>query len=198
MVSWNVMIAGCGRCGRDDMAVWYFEDMAREGEVVPDDGTLAVVLPACGRTGNAGAGRWAHEYARKTGLLERTVHVTNAVLDMYCKSGDVGSAKEVFEGMQQRSVVSWNTMISGFSLNGHGIDGIELFREMMRFRGEPNAVTFLGVLGCCAHAGAVNVGRGIFQTMQSEHGIEPGIEHYGCMVDLLGRSGLLEEAHALI
>ncbi|XP_048570483.1 pentatricopeptide repeat-containing protein At1g09190-like [Triticum urartu] len=198
MVSWNAMIAGCTWCGRDDMAVRYFQDMVREGKVAPDDGTLAVVLPACGRTGNAAAGRWAHEYACKMGILDSSVHVANAVVDMYCKCGDVSSAREVFEGMQQRTVVSWNTMISGFSLNGQGIKGIELFRQMVRPGGEPNSVTFLGVLGCCAHAGAVDTGQVIFQIMQSEHGIEPGIEHYGCMVDLLGRSGLLEEAHALI
>jgi pentatricopeptide repeat protein len=198
VVSWNLMIAGCARCGRDDMAVCCFEGMVREGEVAPDDGTLAAVLPACGRTGHAGAGRWAHEYARKTGLLESAVRVANAVVDMYCKCGDIASAREVFERMRKRSVVSWNTMIAGFSLNGHGIDGIELFQEMRKQGVEPNAVTFLGVLGCCAHAGAVEVGREIFGSMQMEHGIEPAIEHYGCVVDLLGRSGLLEEAHALI
>uniref|UniRef100_A0ACD6ARA6 Uncharacterized protein n=1 Tax=Avena sativa TaxID=4498 RepID=A0ACD6ARA6_AVESA len=198
VVSWNAMIAGCAWCGRDDMAVRCFQDMVREGVVAPDDGTLAAVLPACGRTGNAGAGRWAHEYASKTDILDASMHVANTVVDMYCKCGDVGSAREVFEGMRQRSVVSWNTMISGFSLNGQGIKGIELFHEMMSSGEDPNAVTFLGVLGCCAHAGAVDIGRGIFQTMQSEHGIEAGIEHYGCMVDLLGRSGLLQEAHALI
>ncbi|KAL6653719.1 hypothetical protein ACP70R_008643 [Stipagrostis hirtigluma subsp. patula] len=198
VVSWNVMIAGCARCGRDDMAVWCFERMIREGEVAPDDGTLAAVLPACGRTGNVGVGRWAHEYARKTGLLDRAVHVVNAVVDMYCKCGDVCSAREVFEGIRWRSVVSWNTMITGFSLNGHGTEGIELFKEMLRKGAEPNAVTFLGVLGCCAHAGAVDVGQAIFQSMQLVHGVEPVIEHYGCMVDLLGRSGLLEEAHTLI
>lgn len=198
VVSWNAMIAGCARCGRDDMAVRYFEDMVREGEVAPDDGTLAAALPACGRTGNAGAGRWAHEYAREAGLLDGSVHVVNAVIDMYCKCGDVGSAREVFERMRQRTVVSWNTMISGFSLNGQGVEGIDLFREMMRSGENPDAVTFLGVLGCCAHAGAANVGQEIFQSMQSEYGIEAGVEHYGCMVDVLGRSGLLEEAHALI
>ncbi|OEL18292.1 Pentatricopeptide repeat-containing protein [Dichanthelium oligosanthes] len=198
VVSWNLMIAGCARCRRDDMAVWFFDRMVAEGEVAPDDGTLVAVLPACGRTGNVGAGRSAHEYARKTGLLESTVHVANAVVDMYCKCGNVASAREVFEGMRQRSVVSWNTMIAGLSLNGHGVEGIELFQKMQQQGVEPNAVTFLGVLGCCAHAGAVEVGQEIFQNMQPEHGVEPAIEHYGCMVDLLGRSGFLEEAHTLI
>ncbi|CAD6255803.1 unnamed protein product [Miscanthus lutarioriparius] len=198
VVSWNLMITGCVRHGRDDMAVQCFERMVREGEVAPDDGTLVVVLPACGRTGNVGAGRWAHEYAKKTGLLDSTVHVANAVMDMYCKCGDVDSARKVFMTTLQHSVVSWNTMISGFSLNGHGVEGIDLFQEMRRHGVEPNAVTFLAVLGCCAHAGAVDIGREIFQSMLSEHGIEPAIEHYGCMVDLFGRSGLLEEAHVLI
>ncbi|XP_066334399.1 pentatricopeptide repeat-containing protein At1g09190-like [Miscanthus floridulus] len=198
VVSWNLMITGCARRGRDDMAVQCFERMVREGEVAPDDGTLVAVLPACGRTGNVGAGRWAHEYARKTGLLDGTVHVANAVMDMHCKCGDVDSALEVFMTTRQRSVVSWNAMIAGFSLNGHGVEGIDLFQEMRRHGVEPNAVTFLAVLGCCAHAGAVDIGREIFQSMLSEHGIEPAIEHYGCMVDLFGRSGLLEEAHVRI
>jgi pentatricopeptide repeat protein len=198
VVSWNAMIAGCARCGRDDMALWCFKRMVEEGEMAPDDGTLAVVLPACGRTGNAGAGKWAHEYARKSGLLDQMVHVANAVIDMYCKCGDVGTARTVFERMRHRTVVTWNTMITGCSLNGHGDEGIELFQEMGGHGLEPNAVTFLGVLGCCAHAGAVDVGREIFQSMQSNYAIEPVVEHYGCMVDLLGRSGLLEEAHTLI
>ncbi|KAJ1276777.1 hypothetical protein BS78_05G241100 [Paspalum vaginatum] len=183
VVSWNLMIAGCARCRRDDMAVWCFKRMVKEGEVAPDDGTLVAVLPACGRSGNVGAGRWAHEYTRRTGLLDGTVHVANAVVDMYCKCGDVDSAREVFKEMQQRSVVSWNAMISGFSLNGHGVEGIELFQEMRRHGVEPIAVTFLGALGCCVHAGAVDVGP---------------IEHYDCMVDLLGRFGLLGEAHTQI
>jgi pentatricopeptide repeat protein len=198
VVSWNLIITGCARSGRDDMAVQCFERMVTEGEVAPDDGTLVVVLPVCGRTGNVGAGRWAHEYAKKTGLLDRTVHVANAVMDMYCKCGDVDSAWEVFMTTRQHSVVTWNTMITGFSLNGHGLEGIDLFQEMRRQGVEPNAVTFLAVLGCCAHAGAVDIGREIFQSMLSKHGIEPAIEHYGCMVDLFGRSGLLEEAHTLI
>lgn len=198
VVSWNLMIAGCARCGRDDMAVSCFERMIREGEVAPDDGTLVAVLPACGRTGNVRAGRWAHEYARKIGLLDGTVHVANALMDMYCKSGDVDSAREVFMTTRPRSVVSWNTLIAGFSLNGRGVEGIDLFQEMRRQGMDPNAVTFLAVLGCCAHAGAVDIGREIFRSMPSEHGTEAAIEHYGCMVDLFGRSGLLEEAHVLI
>ena len=93
----------------------------------------------------------------KTGLLESTANVANMVVDMYCKCGDVASAREVFEGMQQRSVVSWNTMITGFSLNGHGVEGIELFQEMQRQGMEPNDVTFLGgawVLCACWVSGS--------------------------------------------
>ncbi|XP_006663660.2 pentatricopeptide repeat-containing protein At1g09190-like [Oryza brachyantha] len=198
VVSWNAMIVGCAWCKQDDIAVLCFEQMVREGEVAPDDGTLAAVLPVCGRLGNIRVGRWAHEHARKSGLLDRNVHVANAVMDMYCKCGDVHSAREVFKGMRQRSVVSWNTLISGFSLNGHGIEGIELYQEMRTHGEKPNGVTFLGVLACCAHAGAADVGRDIFQSMLLDHGIEPAVEHYGCVVDLLGRSGLLEEAYALI
>ncbi|KAF8762311.1 hypothetical protein HU200_009602 [Digitaria exilis] len=215
VVSWNIMIAGCARCGRDDMAVWCFERMVREMEVPPDDGTLAAVLPACGRIGNTGAGRWAHEYARKTGLLESAVHVANAVVDMYCKCGDVASAREVFEGMQQRSVVSWNTMIAGFSLNGHGIEGIELFQEMRRkewslmpsglveeanalIQGmpmKPNAAIWGALLsGCRAHAGL-----GIAEVALKELiNLEPwNSGNYVLLANLYAETGRWEEAGEL-
>ncbi|XP_072975220.1 pentatricopeptide repeat-containing protein At5g56310-like [Typha angustifolia] len=117
---------------------------------------------------------------------------------MYCKCGDLVSARSVFNAIARKSVVTWNTMIMGLAFNGHGHDGLSLFEDMKRSSQQPNAVTFVGILGCCTHAGLADKGRELFHSMHSEHGIEPRLDHYGCMVDLLGRCGLVKEAHGLV
>lgn len=103
-----------------------------------------------------------------------------------------------FDQMPRRNVVSWNSMISGLAMNGHGNIGVNMFKEMKRQGIQPNDVTFIAVIGCCTHAGLVQRGRELFDLMIKEHHIKPRLEHYGCMVDLLGRYGHVKEAFELI
>ncbi|XP_010932012.1 pentatricopeptide repeat-containing protein At1g09190 [Elaeis guineensis] len=198
IVTWNSMIAGLACCGRDGEALELFREMWDYSGFEPDDATLATILPVCGRLGALDVGRWIHYHADGKGLLKSAVNVANSIIDMYCKCGDLAAAQLVFDEMPKKSVVSWNAMITGSAFNGHGQVGINLFEEMKRSGVEPNAGTFVGILGCCAHAGLVKGGRKLFASMVEDYRIEPKLEHYGCMVDLLGRCGFVEEAHELV
>ncbi|KAG9459596.1 hypothetical protein H6P81_004104 [Aristolochia fimbriata] len=195
VVSWNSMITELAQSGHDHEAFNLFREMWDMG-FEPDDASLVIILPVCARLGAVEKGRWIHSYAETKGL-SRVIAVGNAFIDMYSKCGDLESARKVFDEIPERSIVSWNSMIAGFALNGIGEAGIDLFEEMKAKGVKPNEITFLGVLGCCTHAGLVNRGRELFSSMTVEHQIEPRLEHYGCIVDLLGRNSFVQEAYDL-
>ncbi|KAG0468319.1 hypothetical protein HPP92_017647 [Vanilla planifolia] len=197
VVTWNTMLAGFARAGRDVEVVELFLEMWDLG-VEPDDATVVTVLPVCARTGNSELGRRIHNYAENKDLSRTAINVGNSLVDMYCKCADLESARLVFDEMPRKNVVSWNTMINGLAVNGCGRMGLQLFDEMLCRGIEPNASTFVSVLGCCNHAGLVETGRELFQAMKVKYKIKPGAEHYGCMVDLLGRCGRTREALELI
>ncbi|KAG6508670.1 pentatricopeptide repeat-containing protein At1g09190-like [Zingiber officinale] len=198
VVTWNSIIAGLARCGQDIYTLQIFHEMWETSGFDPDDATVVAVLPVCARLGELDLGIRIHRYAERKGLLNDALHVANSIIDMYCKCGDLASAKALFDEMPQRTVVSWNAMIGGMSFNGRGQEGLDLFDEMLRRRERPNGGTFVSVLGCCTHEGRVERGQEIFQSMALEHGVRPGMEHYGCMVDLLGRRGKVVEAYGLV
>lgn len=117
---------------------------------------------------------------------------------MYMKFGCVENALEVFHGMEEKGVSTWNALILGLAMNGLVNKSLDAFSEMKECSVLPNEITFVAVLGACRHMGLVDEGRRHFSSMIQEHKIEPNVKHYGCMVDLLGRAGLLKEAEDLI
>ncbi|XP_077235272.1 pentatricopeptide repeat-containing protein At1g59720, chloroplastic/mitochondrial-like isoform X2 [Tasmannia lanceolata] len=197
VVSWTTMINACIRSEQSANALILFREMQRAG-VKPDCFTLVSVLSACAHLGALNLGRWVHVLIDRAGL-ELTVFVGTALVDMYCKCGNVDDGLNVFNSMVIKSIRTWNAILYGLSVHGRGEEAIELFKEMER-EGEvrPNGLTFLGVLCGCSHCGLVEKGRFYFEMMQKKYGIEPTIKHYGCMVDLLGRAGLLDEAFEMI
>ncbi|KAK4783000.1 hypothetical protein SAY86_007374 [Trapa natans] len=120
------------------------------------------------------------------------------LIDMYAKCGAVARAWEVFRAMRNTDRVVWNAAISGLAMNGHVRTVFGLFGEMEKIRIEPDGNTFMGLLCACTHAGLLSDGRQYFYSMERVYSLTPTIEHYGCLVDLLGRAGQLEEAHGLI
>ncbi|GFP87910.1 pentatricopeptide repeat-containing protein at1g09190 [Phtheirospermum japonicum] len=198
VVSWNTMISCLVQNKRDEDALGLYREMFEHG-FEPDEATVVVILPVCARLGELDIGRWVHSYAESSGLYRDFVQVGNAILDFYCKCGELERALEIFNNMPRKNVVSWNSMILGLALNGKGNRGLELFEEMTgRYGLSPNDSTFVGVLACCVHAGRLQRGRDIFASMVTDYRVEPKLEHYGCMVDLLGRSGCVKEAYELI
>ena len=195
-VCWTAMIDGFVRNEETNRALEAFRGMQGEN-VRPNEFTIVCVLSACSQLGALEIGRWVHSYMRKF-EIELNLFVGNALINMYSRCGSIDEAQTVFDEMKDRDVITYNTMISGLSMNGKSRQAIELFRVMVGRRLRPTNVTFVGVLNACSHGGLVDFGFEIFHSMARDYRVEPQIDHYGCMVDLLGRVGRLEEAYDLI
>lgn len=195
-VSWNAMIAACAQSNRFCEASGLFDRMRAE-KVALDKFVAASMLSACTGLGSLKQGKWIHEYIEKSGI-EMDAKLGTTVIDMYCKCGCLEKAFQVFNGLGDKGISAWNCMIGGLAIHGKGKDAIELFKKMERETVAPDHITFVNLLSACAHSGLVDEGRYYFRYMVQVHGIETRMEHYGCMVDLLGRAGLLEEAREVI
>lgn len=195
-VSWTALITGHVQDKQPIQALELFGKMLLEGHR-PNHITIVGVLSACADIGALDLGRAIHGYGSKSNATTNII-VTNALMDMYAKSGSIASAFSVFEEVQMKDAFTWTTMISSFTVQGNGRKAVELFWDMLRSGILPNSVTFVSVLSACSHAGLIQEGRELFDKMREVYHIDPRLEHYGCMVDLLGRGGLLEEAEALI
>ncbi|GLT81060.1 hypothetical protein SLA2020_524680 [Shorea laevis] len=191
--SWNVLIGGYGRNGRFFDVLGAFKRMLVDGDVCPNDATLVTVLSACARLGALDLGKWVHVYAENNGYKDN-VYVGNALIDMYSKCGTIENAVDVFNRMGRKDLITWNTIIGGLAMHGRGADALSLFHQMNNARVQPDGITFIGILCASTHMGLVKNGMAYFQSMVDDYSIEPQIEHYGCMVDLLARAGLLAEA----
>eukprot|EP01018_Ginkgo_biloba_P002731 Gb_33134 [translate_table: standard] len=192
MVSWTAMIAGYAQNGQSVEALKCYRRMQLAG-MKPSSKTFASVLPACANLAALEQGMEIHDEIIRNGFQSR-IFVVNALIDMYAKCGSIENARDVFDKMPQRDVVSWNTMIAGYAMHGCGKDALKLFEQMQCSGINPDHVTLVSVLSACCHAGLVDKGRQYFDSMSHHYHITPEMEHYGCMVDLLGRAGQLEEA----
>lgn len=202
IVSWNALIAGYTQNGDSEEAIDLFLLLKQES-VWPTHYTFGNLLNACANLADLKLGRQAHCHVIKHGFhfqarLEPDIFVGNSLIDMYSKCGSVQDGSLVFKIMVGRDWVSWNAMIVGYAQNGHGLEAINLFKEMLLAGENPDHVTMIGVLCACSHAGFVDEGRQYFSSMRDEYGLEPLKDHYTCMVDLLGRAGHLDEAKDLI
>ncbi|KAL6661038.1 hypothetical protein ACP70R_000422 [Stipagrostis hirtigluma subsp. patula] len=197
VVCWTSMISGYTQLGKFKEAVELFREMQLAG-MKADDATIATVVSSCAQMGALDLGRYVHAYCDVHGL-GKELAVKNSLIDMYSKCGDIKKAYEIFCGLTKPDVFSWTAMIMGFAVNGLCGEALNLFAQM---EGEgkvmPNEVTFLGVLTSCSHGGLVEQGYHHFHRMSMIYNLSPRIEHYGCMVDLLGRAKLLAEAEQFI
>lgn len=191
--SWNGLIGGYARNGQYFGIIGAFKRMLSESNVTPNDVTLVMVLCACARLGALVLGKWVHVYSEGNGW-KGNIFVGNALIDMYAKCGVIENAIEVFHNLLLKDLISWNTIICGLAVSGRGDRALRLFSEMRSADVKPDGVSFIGVLSACAHMGFVKDGLEYFQSMVEHYGIVPRIEHYGCLVDLLARAGLLEQA----
>ncbi|CAL5076866.1 unnamed protein product [Urochloa decumbens] len=197
LVSWNSMLNGFAANGRPNEVLTVFREMM-DVDFAPDGFTMVSVLTACAEIGALALGRRVHAYLAKIGLVGNS-HVGNALIDLYAKCGSVDDARRFFEEMgTEQTVVSWTSLIVGLAVNGFGKQALELFGVMERKKLVPTEITMVGVLYACSHCGLVDDGFMYFDRMKEEYGITPRIEHLGCMVDLLGRAGKVEEAYDYI
>ncbi|XP_043703407.1 pentatricopeptide repeat-containing protein At4g21065-like [Telopea speciosissima] len=196
LVSWTSVISGYAQNGYFRETLAMFEEMGAAG-LKPNDITLVSVLSACANLGALGLGKRVHSLLEDNGYL-LDLFVGSALIDMYSKCGMVDEAIQVFERMPQRNVVAFSAVIVGLAMNGRGLEAIRIF-EHMRFQGLiPNDITFVGVLCACCHAGLVDEGKHYFDCMTQVYSLVPKLQHYACMVDLLGRAGHVDEAYHFI
>ncbi|XP_054811365.1 pentatricopeptide repeat-containing protein At3g09040, mitochondrial [Prosopis cineraria] len=196
-VLWTALISGHTQNDCSEEALTLFWKM-RENYILPDQATFVSVLRACAILSSLQDGNKIHSLIFHTGFDSDEL-TSGALIDMYAKCGDVRSSEQVFKEVSSKNnVISWNSMIVGFAKNGYAGNALDIFNEMTQSSVMPDDVTFLGVLTACSHAGWVPEGRQIFDMMINQYGIQPRVDHYACMVDLLGRWGFLKEAEEFI
>ncbi|XP_023549917.1 pentatricopeptide repeat-containing protein At4g22760 [Cucurbita pepo subsp. pepo] len=197
ILSYNAMIACYSQNGMPNEALKLFNQMLQPHvNIQPDEMTFASIISACTQLGNLNYGAWIESYMEKLGI-ELDDHLATALVDFYAKSGNIERAFELFNDLKKKDLVSYSAMIFGCGINGKAFEAIRLFEEMLSVNICPNLVTYAGLLTSYNHAGLVDEGYVCFLSMK-DHGLEPLADHYGIMVDLLGRAGRLEEAHELI
>lgn len=196
VVSWSAMIAGYAESSKPMEALNLFHDMQRSG-VKPDEITMLSVISACANVGALDKARCIHSFVENHSMC-KILPIGNALIDMFSKCGSLTLALDVFNAMPQKNVVTWTSIITASAMHGDGRSALTLFENMKSEGIQPNGVTFLGLLYACCHAGLVEEGRLLFKIMVQQYRIEPMHEHYGCMVDLLGRAKLLGQAADLI
>lgn len=186
------MIAGYAMHGRSEDALILFQKMRRT-TVRPYSVTYANILPACAQLAALQQGKEIHKSMMEDGL-DSDIFVSGALIDMYVKCGSLNAGRQIFDEMPQRDLVSWTSMVAGYGMHGHGEEALSLFNQMQKSGVKPDHVTFVAVLSSCSHTGLVDEGLHYFDQMIFNYRITPRLEHYACMVDLLGRAGLLEKA----
>lgn len=196
LVSWNAMIAACVQNSKEREAIEMFKDLQLE-PYVPDEMTFASILAAYAEISLPKEGKQIHALICKLGI-SLDVYVANALIHMYSKCGDLEAAREVFDRLEFKDLVSWNTIILAYAIHGFGAYCFRLFSDMRNEGHEPSGSTFVSLLSACSIAGLVDEGWEFFDSMKRDYGVDPSIEHYGCVLDLLGRGGNLERAKRLI
>jgi pentatricopeptide repeat protein len=184
----NSLISGCVRNQK------YEEAFSIMCMMKPNVVALTSTLAACSENSDLWIGKQVHCVALRQGFTFDT-QLCNVLLDMYAKCGKIFEARLLFDGICNKDVVSWTSMIDAYGSHGHGLEALELFKKM-EDEGSgvlPNSVTFLNLLSACGHSGLVEQGRECFNSMREKYGLKPGTEHYACFIDILSRGGLIEE-----
>ncbi|KAD5961918.1 hypothetical protein E3N88_13391 [Mikania micrantha] len=192
-IVWTALISGFASNGKYEDSIHWFIQMLQTS-VKPNALTFSSVLSSSASLAALNQGLQIHTHVLKTGM-EFNLSVQNSLVSFYAKCGCVNDACKVFDSVNTPNVVSYNSMINGFAQNGHGKEAIDLFIKLKQSGIHPNDITFFGVLSACTHVGLVAEGRKYFNSMSSFYKIEPSLDHYACMVDLLGRAGFLDEAY---
>ncbi|KAK4789694.1 hypothetical protein SAY86_016998 [Trapa natans] len=195
-VSWNTIISGFALQNQSEEAQKYFTFMLKTG-AGPDNFTYATIIDTCANLATISLGKQIHALVLKLKLQE-DVYICSTLVDMYSKCGNLKDSRLMFEKAPDRDFVTWNAMISGYSHHGHGEEALEIFESMQCHNVKPNHATFVSVLRACAHMGLLKRGAEYFEMMVNNYRFDPQLEHYCCMVDILGRSGRINEALNLI
>ncbi|GAB4860591.1 hypothetical protein Ancab_035752 [Ancistrocladus abbreviatus] len=197
IISWNTIIAACSHTADYVKGLGIFKELLKETTVMPDDFTFSSVLAACAGIASIFHGKQMHAHLIRQRCYE-DIGVENALLNMYAKCGCIRYAYTIFNIMNCPNLVSWNSIIAAFGHHGLGKKALELFEQMKKMRVKPDYVTFIGLLIACNHAGLVDEGQNLFDSMVDCYGIGPGIEHVSSLIDMLGRAGRLDHVERYV
>ncbi|KAF8400132.1 hypothetical protein HHK36_013428 [Tetracentron sinense] len=196
VVVWSSMIGRYSQNGDGDGdgtdKMKLFHRMRVEG-IEPNSVTLLAIIAACTTLSSVNHGRGVHGYILKSGL-NSDIFISNSLINMYAKCGFIHASHQIFKEMPARDPVSWTALIQGYGLHGYGTEALQLFNEMRERKIEPDGITVLAVLSACNYAGLIEEGQRLFNHMMQDSNIELTVQHYACYIDLLGRSGKLEDA----
>ncbi|CDY15464.1 BnaA08g27480D [Brassica napus] len=191
-VSWSALLGGYCQNGEHEKVIEMFREMEEK-----DLYCFGTVLKACAGLAAVRLGKEVHGQYVRRGCRDNVI-VESALVDLYGKSGCVDSATRVYSKMAIRNMITWNAMLSALAQNGRGEEAVSFFDDMVKKGIKPDYISFIAVLTACSHTGLVEEGRNYFAMMTDSYGIKPGTEHYSCMIDLLGRAGLFEEAENML
>ncbi|KAL9153523.1 hypothetical protein ABFS82_10G055100 [Erythranthe guttata] len=196
LITWNAIISGYSQHGLGTEVLDLYQDM-QSANICPDEVTLVGVLSSCANLGAQRIGREVEEIINRRGF-GLNPYLKNSLISMYARCGGLARARAIFDAMPDKNLISWTAIIGGYGMHGHGDIAVELFDRMITARIRPDKAVFVCVLTACSHAGLTQKGLDYFHSMKSVYDLDPGSEHYSCVVDLLGRAGRLAEACRLI
>ncbi|KAG8071860.1 hypothetical protein GUJ93_ZPchr0006g41873 [Zizania palustris] len=198
IVSWNTIISCLAKNEQVNEALELFSTLHSGAGLMPDSVTVLSIVQACSNAGLLQQGQMLHGYIIKYGYLY-DVSICNALISMYARLGRIDLSEQIFEQMDIKDLVSWNSMINAYGIHGDGHSSLKLFNQLLDAgTHSPNAITFVSLISACSHSGLISEGYKCFESMKSDHGIEPSMDHYASLVDLLGRSGRFAEAEQFI
>lgn len=196
VVTWNTVIGGLVKNGRFETALSTFKHML-SSNIQPDEYSFSSAISSCARLGMLDHALWINEQI-KVKKVELNAILTAALIDMYAKCGKIQKAREIFDSVSHSEVSVWNAMINGLAIHGLASDAIALFSKMEFEKVLPDHITFLGIVNACRHCGLIAEGKKFFNLMESKYSILPQLEHYGAVIDLFARFGLLDDAYCMI
>ncbi|KAG2295723.1 pentatricopeptide repeat-containing protein At1g08070, chloroplastic [Brassica napus] len=198
VVCWNTILALYVRNKNYTECLRLYEEMVDKGDgFKPNKASITSVLTACGKLGRVDIGKRIHLYVTSNGIKPDML-LSTALLTMYAKCGVMDMAREVFDGMRERSIVSWNSMIMGYGMNGDGEKAVEMVLDLEKHGNvEPNGATLVCVLSACVSAGMVLEGWWVYDRLTRIYNVEPKVEHHGCLVNLLALAGLTKDSEEL-
>lgn len=190
LASWNAILGAYLDHGQPETTLALYQRMLKTS-IVPNEITFLCILQACGYTGSLNLCRQIHRSIVLSGRNDNVL-LSSTLIHTYGRCASMVDAQVVFDGLVQPSLVSWTALIAGHARQGNGLESLRWF-EKMRLTGiTPDAVTFLCILSACSHAGLVDVGVEYFESMTRDYGVDPGVEHYASMIDMLGRAGYFQ------
>ncbi|XP_058075719.1 pentatricopeptide repeat-containing protein At4g02750-like [Magnolia sinica] len=197
-LSWNIVFSGLAESGRGEEAINLFICLLRSWpETKPNPSTYTIILTICSTLTALEMGRQIHTCTIKISLNRSNVFTGNSLITMYSRCGSVKELERVFDDMVMKDIISWNSLLLGLGQNGNAKKTLEVAEEALKL-GSFNNNTFIAILTACSHGGLVNEGMEYFRSMSSKYGIGPDLDHYICVIDMLGRAGRISDAQDVL